>query len=182
MTVNEWLPNPGTGVSPVREGETLVALRLENGREYDGDDADTWYWGGGYSDGFITHFQVSPPRTAAPIAEPATMSADEVLIRAREAAIEALKWRGTFAAETRKGNDDNMNTIQAIRAYERDRAKPLAEVAPHTVEDPDDRVAYDLYAKQCGVNLHPWEDRHASSWYRSILAGIKRGRELERGE
>ena len=67
----------------------------------------------------------------------------------------------------------------AIVAYERDRAKPLAEVAPHTAEDPDDRTAYDLYVEQCGGDVFSWEDRHASSWYRSILAGIKRGRELE---
>ena len=67
----------------------------------------------------------------------------------------------------------------AIVAYERGRAKPLAEVAPHTAEDPDDRTAYDLYVEQCGGDVFSWEDRHASSWYRSILAGIKRGRELE---
>ena len=110
-----------------------------------------------------------------------TMSADEVLIRAREAAIEGDGWPDTDHKNIRSGDFDNLTSIRSIVAYERDRAKPLAEVAPHTVEDPDDRVAYDLYAAQCGGNLHPWEDRHASSWYRSILAGIKRGRELERG-
>lgn len=113
--------------------------------------------------------------------KPATMSADEVLIRARELMIEAFKWKGDDATSVRSGDQDDTYLIQAILAYERDRAKPLAEVEPHTVEDPDEREAYDLYAEQCGINLHPWEDRHASSWYRSILAGIKRGRELERG-
>ena len=112
-----------------------------------------------------------------------TMSADEVLIRAREAAIEVCLWQsGGTASEVRCGDRDDYIVIKSIVAYERDRAKPLAEVAPHTVEDPDDRVAYDLYAEQCGVNLHPWEDRHASSWYRSLRMAIKRGRELERGE
>ena len=110
---------------------------------------------------------------------PATLSADEVLIRAREAMIEAFEWQDAFAAEARKGGDDDMNTIQAIRAYERDRAKPLAEVAPHTVEDPDERAAYDIYT--AGGGVLPWEAREHSHVYRSIIAGIKRGRELERG-
>ena len=179
MTVNQWIPNPGTG-NPVREGETLTAIRLKNGEVRYTARADIWRWWVGNGATTITHFQVSPLR----VTEPATMSADEVLIRAREAAIEAYQWQGNdmwggFRAGKNDGSDD---CIQAILAYERDRAKPLAEVAPHTAEDPDERAAYDLYAEQCGVNLHPWEDRHASSWYRSILAGIKRGRELERGE
>ena len=110
-----------------------------------------------------------------------TMSADEVLIRAREAVIE-LYDAIINIEDMRAAKHDDSSAIQAILIYERDRAKPLAEVAPHTAEDPDDRVAYDLYAEQCGVNLHPWDDRHASSWYRSLRMAIKRGRELERGE
>ena len=176
MTVNQWLPNPGTG-NPVREGETLTELRFRNGEKRK-DDGRNWHWGavGGTFD--ITHYQVSPPRKA----EPATMSADEVLIRAREAAIEVEGWDGECVENVRNARIDSLLSIKAILAYERDRAKPLAEVAPHTAEDPDERTAYDLYVKQCGNDLFPWGDRHASSWYRSILAAIKRGRELERGE
>ena len=110
---------------------------------------------------------------------PATMSADEMLIRAREATIEVGGWDGECAEKIRNTRNDNLLSIKAILTYERDRAKPLAEVAPHTAEDPDDRTAYDLYVEQCGGDVFSWEDRHASSWYRSILAGIKRGRELE---
>jgi hypothetical protein len=175
---NEWLPNPGTGDNPVREGEKLVALRFQYGHEHiPVCSADKWEW----KAGDITHFKVSPPRTATPTAEPATMSADEVLIRAREALIAVSSPASEDIKLFRHGGVDEYDTIQAIIAYERDRAKPLAEVAPHTVEDPDDREAYDLYAEQCGINLHPWEDRHASSWYRSLRVAIKRGRELERG-
>ena len=115
---------------------------------------------------------------------PATMSADEVLIRAREAVIVTWVWSEDDVRDIeniRAARHDGFTNIRAILAYERDRAKPLAEVAPHTAEDPDELSAYDLYAEQCGVNLHPWEDRHASSWYRSIRSAIKRGRELERG-
>lgn len=115
--------------------------------------------------------------------KPATMSADEVLIRAREAVIEAYQWQGKdmwggFRAGKNDGSDD---CIQAILAYERDRAKPLAEVAPHTAEDPDDRVAYEMYAAMADY-ADTWAKRETSPWYLSIRAAIKRGRELERGE
>ena len=115
-----------------------------------------------------------------------TMSADEVLIRAREAAIEAwnLFGEGNLIDEgnketVRNGSDDDATPIRAIVAYERDRAKPLAEVAPHTAEDPDERIAYDIYT--AGGGVLPWEAREHSHVYRSIRAAIKRGRELERG-
>ena len=111
---------------------------------------------------------------------PATMSADEVLIRAREATIEVFGWQGTFAAETRRGDyDDDFESIRAILVYERDRAKPLAEVAPHTAEDPDERAAYEMSMEKGG--LFTWEERHHVPHYRAMLAAIKRGRELERG-
>ena len=58
------------------------------------------------------------------------------------------------------------------------RAKPLAEVAPHTAEDPDERSAYDLYAAMADY-ADTWPKRKTSPWYLSILAAIKRGRELE---
>lgn len=173
---NDWIFHDGTDNNPVREGETLVAVRFQGGSEDISNDAEGWDWSNKYGDYSITHFQVSPPRKA----EPATMSADEVLIRAREAVIEA--WGGMSAKEIeeiRAGRHDEFASIQVILAYERDRAKPLAEVAPHTAEDPDDRAAYDIYLDSGG--FCPWEDRHSATWYRSILAGIKRGRELERG-
>lgn len=138
---NEWIPNPGTGVIPVREGETLVAVRLRDGSEDISNDAKAWDWSNAYGDYSITHFKVSPP----PIPKPVTMSADEVLIRAREAAIEVYGWT---AVATRRGGHDNTSAIQAILAYERDRAKPLAEVAPHTAEDPDERAAYEASTAQ----------------------------------
>ena len=174
MTVNEWILNPGTG-NPVREGETLTAYRLGDGRTcFKPVAADRYKWSKDGDD--ITHYQVSPPR----VAEPATMSADEVLIRAREAAIEVCLWP---AAEVRGGDRDDYLIIKAILAYERDRAKPLAEVAPHTVEDPDDRVAYDLYVI-AAKSRYPatWENRDRSEFYLGFRAAIKRGRELERGE
>lgn len=171
---NEWLPNPGTGVSPVREGETLTKVLLRSGNEHFAENHwSNWSWSeaGQYT---VTHYQVSPPRKA----EPATMSADEVLIRAREAAIEVYKWT---AAATRHGGNDRSAVIQTILAYERDRAKPLAEVAPHIAEDPDEKAAYDLYVAQCGRNPYSWHERYTSPRYCGIIAGIKRGRKLERG-
>jgi hypothetical protein len=117
----------------------------------------------------------------APVTEPAPMSADEVLIRAREAAIEVFGWQGVLAAEMRRGVHDDYESIKAIITYERDRAKPLAEVAPHTVENADERVAYDLYAKEAGA-VYSFAERKSSPPYRYILKAIKRGRELERGE
>lgn len=77
MTLNQWIPNPGTG-NPVREGETLAAIRFRDGSENDDcGHGSNWAWGkaGSLS---ITHYQVSPPR----VAEPATMSATEAEIAA----------------------------------------------------------------------------------------------------
>ena len=181
MTVNDWIPNPGTGDNPVRKGETLTGLRFRNGSEsVNGISGAKWSWSeeGQYT---ITHYRVTPPRTAAPIAEPTTMSADEVLIRAREAVIESKGWPDTDHKNIRGAINDHFDVIQAIIAYERDRAKPLAEVAPHTAEDPDDRVAYDMYRATLGA-AHSWEERENSPWYRSLRVALKRGRELERGE
>jgi hypothetical protein len=52
--------------------------------------------------------------------------------------------------------------------------------AAHAAEDPDDRVAYDLYAAMADYP-DTWARRETSPWYLSIRAAIKRGRELERG-
>ena len=110
---------------------------------------------------------------------PATMSADEVLIRAREATIEFYD-AIINTEDMRAARHDDSSPIQAILIYERDRAKPLAEVAPHTAEDADDRTAYDLYAAMADYP-DTWAKRETSPWYLSIRAAIKRGRELERG-
>ena len=85
------------------------------------------------------------------------MSADEVLIRAREAAIEVYGWQDKYCENVRKAEHDGLTTIRAILVYERDRAKPLAEVAPHTAEDPDERAAYEASTAQGLYNLgdHP---------------------------
>lgn len=112
-----------------------------------------------------------------------TMSADEVLIRAREAVIEAYHWLMAGRKDDfRAGKNDSVDCLQAILIYERDRAKPLTEVAPHTAEDPDERAAYDvclgLYRLGTLVAFADWR---ASPLGRSVIAGIKRGRELERG-
>ena len=133
---NEWIPHDGTGVNPVREGETLTAYKLRSGVEYRRPaEASSYDWRDEYRNHSITHYRVTPPRAAAPIAEPATMSADEVLIRAREAAIEAYQWQGKdMWGGFRAGKNDSDDRIQAILVYERDRAKPLADVAPHTAE------------------------------------------------
>ena len=190
MTTSDWIPHDG-GPNPVREGETLVGykLRFRNGTEREHVYSTNWpNWPSSkIGSRNVTHYRVSPPR----VGEPATMSADEVLIRAREAVIAVWNWtgaynaetrRGDYNAETRRGDNDNGNYIQAIIAYERDRAKPLAEVAPHTAEDPDDRAAYDvclgLYRLGTLVAFADWR---ASPLGRSVIAGIKRGRELERG-
>ncbi len=172
---NNWIPHDGWA-NPVREGETLVAVRFRNGKEQNGDGRN-WDWGdtGGTFD--ITHYQVSPPC----VTQPATMSADEVLIRAREAAIAAMpKTYTDWAYKTRNARHDSIAAIQSILAYERDRAKPLAEVAPHTAEDPDERAAYGMCRARQG-QIFTWEEREGSTMYRGFLAGIKRGRELERG-
>ena len=165
---NEWIPNPSTGVNPVREGETLVAVRFQGGSEnYDGIHWSKWSWSeeGEYT---ITHYQVSPPRKA----EPATTSADEVLIRAREALIAISSPTSEDIKLFRHGGVDEYDTIQAIIAYERDRAKPLAEVAPHTAEDPDLKEARELTRLVAGAS--------AGAFEKLALAAIKRGRELER--
>lgn len=112
---------------------------------------------------------------------PATMSADEVLIRAREALIGASSPASEDIKLFRHGDVDEYDTIQAIVAFHRDLSKPLDEVAPHTAEDPDERAAYDLYVAQCGRNPYSWHERYTSPRYCGIIAGIKRGRELERG-
>ena len=179
MTVNQWIPNPGTG-NPVREGETLTELRFSISHGCTPkDNADAYDWSH-KGPSIITHYQVSPTRTAAPTAEPATLSADEVLIRAREAAIAAwnLDGEGDLIGEgnketVRNGSDDDATPIRAILAYERDRAKPLAEVAPHTVEDVDKTEAERIAVE------YGWKIGHS---IRDVIrAGIKRGRELERG-
>jgi hypothetical protein len=127
---NDWIPNPGTG-NPVREGETLTAIKLKNGEVRYTARADIWRWWVGNGATTITHYQVSPLR----VIDPATMSADEVLIRAREAAIGATPHTernlraGDYAYESTVGG-----CVRAILAYERDRAKPLAEVAPQAKE------------------------------------------------
>lgn len=164
---NEWIPNPGTGVNPVREGETLVAVRFRDGDEHVSKDAEIWGWKGGNADNIITHYRVSPPRTAAPIAKPAIMSADEVLIRAREAVIETFEWTGSGAAEMQRGNADGNGMIKAILVYERDRAKPLAEVAPHTAEDPDERAAYEASITQGLYN--PGSRPSFEAWRETVL-------------
>ena len=179
---NFWIPNPGTGVSPVREGEILTAYMLRSGSvNRRPNEATSYDWSDCNNNCSIAHFQVSPPRTAAPTAEPVTMSADEVLIRAREAVIigsncgsdDAVRWRNT--------ERDDFVLIQVILAYERDRAKPLAEVAPHTAEDPDERSAYNLYLNECSAQFFSWAEREKSERYCDFLKAIKRGRELERG-
>ena len=60
------------------------------------------------------------------------------------------------------------------------QAKEQTEVAPHTVEDADDRTAYDLYviAAKSGYPA-TWENRDRSELYLGFRAAIKRGRELE---
>ena len=167
MTVNPWIPNPGTG-NPVREGETLTAIKLKNGEVRYTARADIWRWWVGNGATTITHYQVSPLR----VTEPATMSADEVLIRAREATIEFYD-AIINTEDMRAARHDDSSPIQAILIYERDRAKPLAEVAPHTVEDVDKTEAERIAVE------YGWKIGHS---IRDVIrAGIKRGRELERG-
>ena len=172
MTI--WIEHDG-GPNPVREGETLVAYRLRGGGECAG------YFGGKYplvwSHGkdlprcdHITHYAVTPPR--ASITPPAPMDAAEVLVRAREAVIELGFWDYTAVDGFRAAKQDDDEYIRAILAFHRDLSRPLAEVAPHTVEDADaweaDRIAME----------HGW---HVSNKIRdAIKDAIKRGRELER--
>ena len=171
MTVNQWIPNPGTG-NPVREGETLTELRFSISHGCTPkDNAGAYDWSH-KGPSIITHYQVSPTRTAAPTAEPATLSADEVLIRAREATIEFYD-AIINTEDMRAARHDDSSPIQAILIYERDRAKPLAEVAPHTVEDVDKTEAERIAVE------YGWKIGHS---IRDVIrAGIKRGRELERG-
>lgn len=113
-----------------------------------------------------------------------TMSADEVLIRAREAVIVTWVWSEDDVRDIeniRAARHDGFTNIRAILAYERDRAKPLAEVAPHTAEDPDERSAYNLYLNECSAPFFSWAEREKSERYCGFLKAIKRGRELERG-
>ena len=162
----EWHKHDG-GTNPVREGETLVEVMFRNGDKCSCDHND-WHWGNGCEDATITHYRVTPPR-APP------MSAEEVLVRAREAAIEV--WGITTddpKALVRSGDDDRSTIIRAILAFHRDLSRPLAEVAPHTVEDADERAAYDLYAKTGGIYAFP--DRMESETYRNTLAAYRAGK------
>ena len=97
---------------------------------------------------------------------PATMSADEVLIRAREATIEFYD-AIINTEDMRAARHDDSSPIQAILIYERDRAKPLAEVAPHTAEDPDERAAYEVSITQGLYHLgdHP----SFAAWRKTVI-------------
>ena len=68
----------------------------------------------------------------------------------------------------------------SYNAYEAARARYNDALATHTAEDPDDRVAYEMYAAMADY-ADTWAKRETSPWYLSIRAAIKRGRELERG-
>ena len=190
MTALVWIPHDG-GPNPVREGETLVGVRFRDGdEEAYRRPAHEWRWSHIGHIGDITHYAVTPPRVAAPVTKPnAPMSADEVLIRAREALIEAYGWPDEPATQTRLGDSDDFTPIIAIIAYERDRAKPLAEVAPHTVEDADlvearklavcyyENTFWPAKARECELG-----NKDEEQVVQSHLAAIKRGRELERGK
>ena len=162
----EWHKHDG-GTNPVREGERLVEVMFRNGDKCSCDHND-WHWGNGCEDATITHYRVTPPR-APP------MSAEEVLVRAREAMVAACFGDcAESAARTRAGGIDSLSEIRAILAFHRDLSRPLAEVAPHTVEDADERAAYDLYAKTGGIYAFP--DRMESETYRNTLAAYRAGK------
>ena len=112
----------------------------------------------------------SPRCSTRPAGCPAVQS-PEVLVRAREALI-ATGCSEAFAVEVRASKHDDNGRIAAILAFHRDLSRPLAEVAPHTVEDADERAAKAISAERGwvvnGVVIQ------------AIREGIKRGRELER--
>lgn len=165
---SDWIERDG-GPNPVREGETLVALRFRSG--WEGLTAVTgfkWKWGED-GKGTITHYRVTPPR--------ASMSADEVLVRAREAVIEVCKWGAGSADKVRNAEADNLHEIRAILAFHRDLSRTLAEVAPHTVEDADERAAWEIYATQMHETTYPFAERHKSLHYRCALAAYRAGKD-----
>ena len=167
MTI--WIEHDG-GLNPVREGETLVSWKLRSGGSVQtnkGSDNSflTWPHQGTHYD--ITHYAVTPPR--ATITPPAPMDAAEVLVRAREAVI-GQRCSDEAKAVIRNAKADDCCEIRAILAFHRDLSRPLSDVAPHTVEDADERAAVSDFCVRWGC----------SSQSDLVRAAIKRGRELER--
>jgi hypothetical protein len=110
------------------------------------------------------------------------LSDDEILIRAREAAIAAGGWVG-MAAKVRAGEMDEGGTILAVARALRDLAKPLDEIRPK-VADPDlieaRKIAAGAFANRNIQEEYIGGSRDKCSDFQRILAAIKRGRELER--
>ena len=171
-----WIPHYG-GDNPVRWSEVLAAARFRNGEtDRPSNRAYEYDWKHNNSPFDITHYAVTPPRVAAPVTEPAPMSADEVLIRAREAFIESEYFSASLNAIVRNGSSDDGRPIRAILAFHRDLSKPLAEVAPHTVEDADERVAWEIYQQQLPGSLFSFEERNETPSYSHLLAAYRAGK------
>ena len=169
-TESDWIAHDG-GPNPVRVGETLVAFKRRDGhvagRKQCSADGSVYHWGRSAiePDYDITHYRVTPLR--------ASMSAEEVLVRAREAAIEACDMGGAEATATRSAKHDKYGVIRAILAFHRDLSRPLAEVAPHTV-DADERAAWEIYRTNGGGFV--WGERHDSKHWRTALAAYRAGK------
>jgi hypothetical protein len=108
------------------------------------------------------------------------MTEEEILIRAREAAIAEWSFHGIHSELTRNGAYDGKGDFRiAIRAL-RDLSKPLSEIQP---VDPDLIEAREIVGARY-LELLPLyrAGRYDSgSTIPIALAAIKRGRELERG-
>lgn len=105
------------------------------------------------------------------------MTEEEILIRAREAAIAAPEPCDPYCDEARQnircGHWDYAYGIpQAARAL-RDLSKPLSEIQP---VDPDEAEAARMYEDAVlGTDRCP-------TWRDAMLRALKRGRELERAK
>ncbi len=172
MTI--WIEHDG-GLNPVREGETLVAYRLRNGMENASSvgaaGSYTWQYEKCYPHHYqITHYAVTPPR--ATITPPAPMDAAEVLVRAREAAVEVMEC-GDYM---RRRTPEQSTILRAILTFHRDLSRPLSEVAPYAVEDADERAVYALYVERFKPHDYPFEQRAQSTAYKDMLAAYRAGK------
>ena len=97
------------------------------------------------------------------------MTEDEIMKRAREAVI--VTGATNDPALLRRGGADSRLVVKVAAQALRDASKPLDEILP---PDPDETEARRV-ASALGATTN-------GQLYEAILAAIKRGRELERGE
>jgi hypothetical protein len=100
------------------------------------------------------------------------MTEEEIMIRAREAAIATGVWTLGNVERCRRGDFDDYAAMKPFFRVLRDLSKPLSEIQP---VDPDWVEAQSIAAQ------HGWANEF-EVWAKCALAALKRGRELERAK